>query len=66
LKSFVILLSPLDLYLKEEREVIWVFTKERIPEIMTIQNCGGKAKPYQIRQFCKIVEQYHLLEYYEE
>jgi len=66
LKSFVILLSPFDLYLKEEKEVTRVFTKEGIPEIMTIQNCGGKAKPYQIRQFCKIVEQYHLLEYYEE
>ncbi|WP_372238739.1 hypothetical protein [Methanospirillum purgamenti] len=39
-----------------------VFTKEGIPEIMTIQNCEGKAKPYQIRQFCKLVEQYHLLE----
>jgi hypothetical protein len=39
-----------------------VFAREGIPVIMTIQNYEGKAKPYQVRQFCKIIEQYRLLE----
>lgn len=43
-----------------------VFIREGIPAIMTIQNCEGKAKPYQVRQFCKIIEKYQLLEEYEK
>jgi predicted RNA binding protein YcfA (HicA-like mRNA interferase family) len=39
-----------------------VFAREGIPTIMTIQNCEGKAKPYQVRQFCKIIELYNLME----
>lgn len=39
-----------------------VFTHEGIPDIMNIQNYGGKVKPYQVRQFCKIIEQYKLSE----
>ena len=39
-----------------------VYVKEGIREILVFQNVGGKAKPYQVRQFLKIVEKYNLLE----
>lgn len=28
--------------------------------MLNIQNVGGEAKPYQIRQFLKLVEEHHL------
>lgn len=31
-----------------------------VPEIVNIQDYKGKAKPYQIRQFLELVEQYNL------
>jgi len=36
--------------------------KEGIKELLNFQNVGGKAKPYQVKQFLKIVEKYNLLE----
>ncbi|RLI77115.1 type II toxin-antitoxin system HicA family toxin [Archaeoglobales archaeon] len=39
-----------------------VYVKEGIEEILVFQNVGGKAKPYQVKQFLKIVEKYNLLE----
>ncbi len=37
-----------------------IFGRTGIPEQVNLQNIGGKAKPYQIRQFLKIVERYNL------
>ena len=31
-------------------------------EMLNFQNVKGKAKPYQVKQFLKIVENYRLLE----
>jgi predicted RNA binding protein YcfA (HicA-like mRNA interferase family) len=31
-----------------------------IRELVNLQNVGGQAKPYQIRQFLKLVEKYNL------
>jgi predicted RNA binding protein YcfA (HicA-like mRNA interferase family) len=31
-----------------------------IPEMLNLQNVGGQAKPYQIRQFLKLIEMYDL------
>ena len=36
-----------------------------IGEMLNFQNVGGKAKPYQVRQFIKIVENHNLLEEFE-
>ncbi len=41
-----------------------IFVREGIREMLNFQNVGGKAKPYQIRQFIKIIEKYNLLEGY--
>ena len=37
-----------------------IFGREGIAEQLNLQNVKGKAKPYQIRQFLKIVERYNL------
>jgi hypothetical protein len=31
-----------------------------VPELLNLQELGGQAKPYQIRQFLKLVEKYDL------
>jgi hypothetical protein len=33
-----------------------VYMRDDVSEIMNFQNVGGMAKPYQVRQFIKIVE----------
>lgn len=37
-----------------------IFTHPNVPELVNLQNVGGNAKPYQIRQFLKLVEVYNL------
>jgi hypothetical protein len=39
-----------------------IFIREGIREMLNFQNVGGNAKPYQVRQFIKIVEKYNLIE----
>jgi predicted RNA binding protein YcfA (HicA-like mRNA interferase family) len=37
-----------------------IFVHSDIPELLNLQNVGGKAKPYQIRQLLKLIEEYNL------
>jgi predicted RNA binding protein YcfA (HicA-like mRNA interferase family) len=37
-----------------------IFVRADVPELLNLQNVKGKAKPYQIRQFLRIVERYSL------
>ncbi|NJO79600.1 MAG: type II toxin-antitoxin system HicA family toxin [Cyanobacteria bacterium RM1_2_2] len=37
-----------------------IFQHPRISELVNLQNKQGKAKPYQVRQFLLLVEQYNL------
>ncbi|HXU37118.1 MAG TPA: type II toxin-antitoxin system HicA family toxin [Blastocatellia bacterium] len=37
-----------------------IFVRGDVPELINLQEVGGMAKPYQIRQFLKIVERYNL------
>jgi len=37
-----------------------VFVREGVREILNFQEVKGKAKPYQVRQFIKIIEKYNL------
>ena len=37
-----------------------VFVHRGIPELVNLQEVGGEAKPYQIRQFLRLVERYNL------
>lgn len=37
-----------------------IFVHPAIPELVNLQEQNGKAKPYQIRQFLDLVEEYNL------
>jgi len=37
-----------------------IFVRPDIPELVNLQNVKGQAKPYQMRQFLKLVEKYNL------
>ena len=37
-----------------------IFTHPNVPELVNLQEVSGQAKPYQIRQFLKLVEEYNL------
>jgi predicted RNA binding protein YcfA (HicA-like mRNA interferase family) len=37
-----------------------IFTRSDIPELVNLQDINGQAKPYQIRQFLKLVEKHNL------
>jgi len=37
-----------------------IFTHPDVPELVNLQEVGGRAKPYQIRQFLRLVERYNL------
>jgi hypothetical protein len=37
-----------------------IFTRPNIPELVNLQDINGQAKPYQMRQFLKLVEQHNL------
>jgi len=37
-----------------------VFVHPEIPELINLQSVRGQAKPYQIRQFVRLVERYDL------
>ena len=38
-----------------------IFEHQAVREIVNLQNYKGKAKPYQVAQFLKLVEQYNLV-----
>ncbi len=38
-----------------------IFVHPQIPELVNLQNVGGKAKPYQVRQLLKLIEKYNLM-----
>jgi len=37
-----------------------IFVRSGVRELVNLQNVKGQAKPYQIRQFLRIVERYNL------
>ena len=37
-----------------------IFVHADVPQLVNLQDVRGKAKPYQIRQFLKLVEEYNL------
>jgi hypothetical protein len=37
-----------------------IFIHPAVDELLNLQNVNGQAKPYQVRQFLKLVERYNL------
>lgn len=38
-----------------------IFVHAKVDELVNLQNVKGQAKPYQVKQFLKLVEQYNLV-----
>jgi len=43
-----------------------IYARQGIPELVNLQEVGGQAKPYQIKQFLKLVEKYSIVIQHEE
>ena len=39
-----------------------IYVMEGFAEMLNFQDIGGKAKPYRVKQLCKVIEKYSLLE----
>jgi len=37
-----------------------IFAHPALPEMINLQDVGGEAKPYQIRQFLRLIEKYNI------
>ena len=59
--DFITLLEAFGFELKRTRGSHRIFKHPEVPEILSIQPSGNQqAKPYQMRQFLKMVEEYDL------
>lgn len=58
--DFVKLVEAFGFALSRVRGSHHIFEHPDIPEILNLQNSKGQVKPYQIRQFLQLVEQYNL------
>lgn len=58
--EMVTLTEAFGFHLSRVRGSHHIFAHAGIPELVNLQNVGGKAKPYQIRQFLRLVERYNL------
>jgi predicted RNA binding protein YcfA (HicA-like mRNA interferase family) len=59
-EDFEYLIQGFGFRLARQRGSHFIFTREGIRELINIQPLRSEAKPYQIRQFLKIVEAYNL------
>lgn len=57
---FVSLVEAFGFTLSRVRGSHHIFEHPDLPEILNLQNHKGQVKPYQIRQFLQLVEQYDL------
>jgi predicted RNA binding protein YcfA (HicA-like mRNA interferase family) len=39
-----------------------IYVKDGVREMLNLQSVKGMAKPYQVKQFLKVIERYKLLE----
>ena len=58
--DFIALVEAFGFELSRTRGSHHIFEHPGIPEILNLQNSSGQVKPYQIRQFLQLVEQYSL------
>ncbi len=58
--EFVHLIEGFGFYLSRTKGSHNIFVHPDVDEFVNIQNVNGEAKPYQIKQFLEIVEEYGL------
>jgi predicted RNA binding protein YcfA (HicA-like mRNA interferase family) len=59
-QDFVKLVEAFDFKLLRTFGSHHIFSHRQIPEMINLQNVKGQAKPYQIRQFLRLVEKYNI------
>jgi hypothetical protein len=59
-EEFVTLVEAFGFRLSRVQGSHHIFVHAEIPELLNLQNVEGQAKPYQIRQFLRLVERYNL------
>ena len=59
-KELVSLVEAFGFVLSRVKGSHHIYTHSAIPELVNLQNVKGKAKPYQIRQFLRLVERHDL------
>ncbi len=60
-RDFVRLVEAYGFHLARTRGSHHIFAHPGIPELLNLQEVDGKAKPYQVRQFLKLVEKYNMV-----
>ncbi len=58
--EMVLLAEAFGFRLSRVRGSHFIFVHPSVPELINIQSRDGKAKPYQVREFLKLVEKYNL------
>jgi len=58
--GYVALVGGFGFTLQRTRGSHHIFVHPDIPELINLQEVGGEAKPYQIRQFLRLVEKYNI------
>ena len=58
--DMVALIEAFGFHLARVRGSHHIFAHPRVLELVNVHEVGGKAKPYQVRQFLRLVERYAL------
>ncbi len=58
--DMVALVSGFGFTLSRTRGSHHIFAHPNIPEMINLQEVAGEAKPYQIRQFLRLIEKYNI------
>ena len=58
--EFTILVESFGFNLSRTEGSHHIYRNENVSEIINLQNVGGEAKPYQIKQFLSLIEKYDL------
>ena len=58
--DMIILVESFGFRLSRTQGSHYIFVHDSIPELVNLQNVKGQAKPYQVRQFLKLIERNNL------
>ena len=58
--DFVILIEAFGFEYDRTKESHAIYKHVRVPKIINIQDDNGQAKPYQVKQFLKLIRNYNL------
>jgi len=58
--EMAVLIEAFGFRLSRVRGSHYIYIHPDVAELVNIQNAGGQAKPYQVRQFLRLVERYNL------